>query len=200
MRPAINVGISASRVGGNAADEGDEEGVGASSASTFSQYREPEAFAQFGSELDPETQSLARGERLVEALNQGERQPLSVADQVAAIYAGTGGYLDRIKVERVAAFLGDLRDRLHAEQRELVDAINSDGQLSDEQEEQLGSAIAEMIDDFGPDFDAEGNELEAGESDRIRDEEQRRTPSEHVADEAAAGADRAADEEEAATV
>jgi len=200
VRPAINVGISVSRVGGNAQTKAMKK-VAGKLRLDLSQYRELEAFAQFGSELDPETQrSLARGERLVEALNQGERQPLSVADQVAAIYAGTGGYLDRIKVERVAAFLGDLRDRLHAEQRELVDAINSDGQLSDEQEEQLGSAIAEMIDDFGPDFDAEGNELEAGESDRIRDEEQRRTPSEHVADEAAAGADRAADEEEAATV
>ena len=200
VRPAINVGISVSRVGGNAQTKAMKK-VAGKLRLDLSQYRELEAFAQFGSELDPETQrSLARGERLVEALNQGERQPLSVADQVAAIYAGTGGYLDRIKVERVAAFLGDLRDRLHAEQRELVDAINSDGQLSDEQEEQLGSAIAEMIDDFGPDFDAEGNELEAGESDRIRDEEQRRTPSEHVADEAATGADRAADEEEAATV
>ena len=70
----------------------------------LSQYRELEAFAQFGSELDPETQrTLARGERLVETLNQEERQPLSVAEQVASIYAGTGGYLDRIKTDRVAA-------------------------------------------------------------------------------------------------
>ena len=69
----------------------------------LSQYRDLEAFAQFGSELDPETQrALARGERLVEMLNQKERQPLSVAEQVASIYAGTGGYLDRIKTERVA--------------------------------------------------------------------------------------------------
>jgi len=200
VRPAINVGISVSRVGGNAQTKAMKK-VAGKLRLDLSQYRELEAFAQFGSELDPETQrSLARGERLVEALNQGERQPLSVADQVAAIYAGTGGYLDRIKVERVPAFLEDLRDRLHAEQRELVDSINTDGQLSDEQEEQLGNAIAEMIDDFGPDFDAEGNELEEGESDRIRDEEHRRTASEHVADEAAEGADRSSDEEEAATV
>ena len=72
----------------------------------LSQYRDLEAFAQFGSELDPETQKqLARGERLVEMLNQNERSPLSVAEQVASIYAGTGGYLDRIKVERVHEFL-----------------------------------------------------------------------------------------------
>jgi len=200
VRPAINVGISVSRVGGNA-QTGAMKRVAGKLRLDLSQYRELEAFAQFGSELDPETQkSLARGERLVEALNQGERQPLSVAEQVASIYAGTGGYLDRIKVERVPAFLEDLRDRLRSEQADLVKSINDDGKLSDEQEEQLGNAIAEMIDDFGPDFDAEGNELEAGESDRIRDEEHRRTPSEHVADEEAEGADQAADEEEAAAV
>jgi F-type H+-transporting ATPase subunit alpha len=119
---------------------------------------------------------------------------------VASIYAGTGGYLDRIKVERVPTFLSDLRDRLRSEQAELVKSINGDGKLSDEQEQQLGDAIAEMIDDFGPDFDAEGNELEEGESDRIRSEEERSAPGRTVADEAAEGADQTADEEEAATV
>jgi F-type H+-transporting ATPase subunit alpha len=137
----------------------------------------------------------------VEALNQGERQPLSVAEQVASIYAGTGGYLDRIKVERVPAFLSDLRDRLRSEEADLFNSIDDDGQLDDEREERLGKAIAEMIDDFGPDFDAEGNELEEGESDRIRSEEERskagRSGGESPADEAA---DQAADESEAATV
>ena len=176
VRPAINVGISVSRVGGNAQTKAMKK-VAGKLRLDLSQYRELEAFAQFGSELDPETQkTLSRGERLVEALNQGERQPLSVADQVASIYAGTGGYLDRIKVERVPEFLDDLRDRLRTEQADLVDSINDDGQLSDEQEEELGDAIAEMIDDFGPDFDAEGNELEEGESDRIRSEEERSAP------------------------
>src|SRR5687767_13001445 len=119
----------------------------------LSQFRELEAFAQFGSELDPETQrTLARGERLVEALNQNERSPLSVADQVASIYAGTGGWLDRIKVERVSDFLEDLLSRLHSENGDLMKGINESGQLSDEDEETLGKAIAEMVDDFGPDF------------------------------------------------
>ena len=105
VRPAINVGISVSRVGGNAQTKAMKK-VAGKLRLDLSQYRELEAFAQFGSELDPETQrTLARGERLVEALNQGERQPLSVAEQVASIYAGTGGYLDRIKVDRVPAFL-----------------------------------------------------------------------------------------------
>ena len=173
VRPAINVGISVSRVGGNAQTKAMKK-VAGKLRLDLSQYRELEAFAQFGSELDPETQrSLARGERLVEALNQNERDPLSVADQVASIYAGTGGYLDRIKVERVAEFLEKLRDRLHSEESELVDKINEDGQLSDEQEEHLGKAIGEMIDDFGPDFDEEGGELEEGESDRIKSHEER---------------------------
>ncbi|MBA2523632.1 MAG: F0F1 ATP synthase subunit alpha, partial [Solirubrobacterales bacterium] len=176
VRPAINVGISVSRVGGNAQTKAMKK-VAGKLRLDLSQYRELEAFAQFGSELDPDTQrTLSRGERLVEALNQTERNPLSVADQVAAIYAGTGGYLDRIKVERVSAFLSDLRDRLHSESSELMDSINDDGKLSDEQEEELGKAISEMIDDFGPDFDEEGQELEEGESDRVKSEEERSKP------------------------
>ena len=136
-----------------------------------------EAFAQFGSELDPETQrTLARGERLVAALNQTERSPLSVADQVVSIYAGTGGYLDRIKVERVQAFLEDLITRMRSEHSDLLGRINDAGELSDEDEDALGEAIADMVDDFGPDFDEEGNPLEAGESDRIRSEEERERP------------------------
>jgi F-type H+-transporting ATPase subunit alpha len=173
VRPAINVGISVSRVGGNAQTKAMKK-VAGKLRLDLSQYRELEAFAQFGSELDADTQrTLARGERLVEMLNQSERSPLSVSDQVASIYAGTGGYLDRIKTERVPAFLDDLRSRLRSEQAELMKSIDETGELSDEDEEKLGSAIAEMVDDFGPDFDAEGNPLEAGESDRIKAEESR---------------------------
>jgi F-type H+-transporting ATPase subunit alpha len=140
----------------------------------LSQYRELEAFAQFGSELDPETQKqLARGERMVEALNQKERQPMPVAEQVASIYSGTAGYLDRIKTDRVTEFLADLIDRLHAENKDLIDRINESGQLSDEDEEALGKTIQGMVDDFGPDFDEEGNPLEEGESDRIKAREER---------------------------
>src|SRR5687767_15153038 len=152
VRPAINVGISVSRVGGNAQITAMKKVAGRLKLE-LSQFRELEAFAQFGSELDPETQrTLARGERLVEALNQNERSPLSVADQVASIYAGTGGWLDRIKVERVSDFLEDLLSRLHSENGDLMKGINESGQLSDEDEETLGKAIAEMVDDFGPDF------------------------------------------------
>ncbi len=173
VRPAINVGTSVSRVGGNAQTKAMKK-VASQLRLDLSQYRELEAFAQFGSELDPETQKqLARGERMVEALNQKERQPMPVAEQVASIYAGTGGYLDRIKTERVGDFLEDLIARLHAENKDLLDRINETGQLPDEDEEALGKSIEGMVDDFGPDFDEEGNPLEEGESDRVKDESQR---------------------------
>jgi F-type H+-transporting ATPase subunit alpha len=176
VRPAINVGISVSRVGGNAQTKAMKKVAGKLKLD-LSQYRDLEAFAQFGSELDPETQKqLARGERLVEMLNQNERSPLSVAEQVASIYAGTGGYLDRIKVDRVHDFLGQMLDRLRAENKDVVDRIDA-GQLSDDDEEALGAAIAESVDDFGPDFDAEGQPLEEGESDRIRSEGERGAPA-----------------------
>jgi F-type H+-transporting ATPase subunit alpha len=141
----------------------------------LSQYRELEAFAQFGSELDPETQKqLSRGERMVEALNQTERSPMNVAEQVTSIFAGTAGYLDRIKTERVSDFLEDLIGRMHSENKDLLDRINESGELSDEDEDALGKSIAGMVDDFGPDFDEEGNPLEEGESDRVKDDDRRR--------------------------
>jgi F-type H+-transporting ATPase subunit alpha len=176
VRPAINVGISVSRVGGNAQTKAMKK-VAGKLRLELSQYRELEAFAQFGSELDPETQkTLSRGERLVEALNQSERSPLSVAEQVASIYAGTGGYLDRIKVDRVPDFLEDLLGRLKSENSDLMNQINEDGKLSDEDLEKLGEAIGEMVDDFGPDFDEDGQPLEEGESDRVKDEDERDRP------------------------
>jgi F-type H+/Na+-transporting ATPase subunit alpha len=188
VRPAINVGTSVSRVGGNAQTKAMKK-VAGQLRLDLSQYRELEAFAQFGSELDPETQKqLARGERMVEALNQKERQPMPVAEQVASIFSGTEGYLDRIKTERVGEFLANLIDRLHAENKDLLDRINETGQLSDEDTDALGKSIAQAIDDFGPDFDQEGNPLEEGESDRIktregREEEDMVAPAEQQSDE-----------------
>src|SRR4029450_7010991 len=120
VRPAINVGTSVSRVGGNAQTKAMKK-VASQLRLDLSQCRELEAFSQFGSELDPETQkTLNRGERLVELLKQKEREPLEVADQVAAIYSGTGGFLDRIKTERIGEFLHGLRSRLRSEKAELL--------------------------------------------------------------------------------
>jgi F-type H+-transporting ATPase subunit alpha len=178
VRPAINVGISVSRVGGSAQTTPMRKVAGRLRLE-LSQYRELEAFAQFGSDLDADTQAtLNRGARLVEVLKQGEREPWAIEDQVAGIYSGTGGYIDRIKVERVQEFLAFLLARLHSEQKELMGKI-AEGEWSDEIESHLGNEIAEAVDDFGPDFDAEGNPLEEGESDRIRAEHERERPGRH---------------------
>src|SRR5256714_125271 len=186
VRPAINVGISVSRVGGNAQSKPMKR-VAGKLRLELSQYRELEAFAQFGSELDVETQrTLARGERLVETPNQDEVKPLAVEDQVAAIYSGTGGLRDRLNHDRVGEFHDALLQRLHSEQDELMQKIAS-GEWDDSMEKQLGDAIAEAIDDFGPDLDEEGNPIEEGEADRIKSEEERsqagRTSSEDEGEE-----------------
>src|SRR5919112_1449502 len=173
VRPAINVGISVSRVGGNAQPKPMKKVAGRLRLD-LSQYRELEAFSQFGSDLDADTQAtLSRGERLVEALNQDELKPWPVEDEVAAIYSGTAGYLDRIKVERIREFHQSMRERLHAEYEELMGKIR-DGDWSEETENALGEAIRDAVDDFGPDFDEEGDPLEEGESDRVKDEDERK--------------------------
>ncbi len=160
VRPAINVGISVSRVGGNAQTKAMKK-VAGKLRLDLAQYRELEAFAQFGSELDLETQrSLARGERLVETLNQPEADPWPVEDMVVAIYAGTQGYLDRVKTERVSDFQDDLRVRMHAEHEDLLRRIRETGQLTDEDEEIMRKGVEQFLDDFGPDFDEEGQPLE----------------------------------------
>jgi F-type H+/Na+-transporting ATPase subunit alpha len=186
VRPAINVGISVSRVGGSAQTTPMRK-VAGKLRLELSQYRELEAFAQFGSDLDADTQAtLNRGARLVEALNQDERSPWAIEDQVAAIYSGTGGYLDRIKVERVKDFHEAMLQRLHSEHQQLMDKLR-EGQWDDSIESELGDAIAESIDDFGPDFDAEGNPIEEGESDRIRAREEREREGSAAGDGAAEG-------------
>jgi F-type H+/Na+-transporting ATPase subunit alpha len=176
VRPAINVGISVSRVGGNAQTKPMRRVAGRLRLE-LSQYRELEAFAQFGSDLDADTQAtLARGERLVTTLNQGERQPWPIEDQVVAIYSGTAGFLDRIKVERIGEFHEFLLSRLHAENDDLMQKI-AGGEWDDSVQDQLTKATAEALDDFGADFDEEGQPLEEGESERIRSEEERQRPA-----------------------
>jgi F-type H+-transporting ATPase subunit alpha len=166
VRPAINVGISVSRVGGNAQLTPMKRVAGRLKLD-LSQYRELEAFAQFGSELDVETQrTLARGERLVRTLNQKERNPLRVEDQVVQIYAATNGYLDRVNVERVEEFLEQLTARFHAEQQEVGQRIAA-GEWDDDIEASLDKFVKEFADDFGYDLDEEGQPLEAADTDRV---------------------------------
>jgi F-type H+/Na+-transporting ATPase subunit alpha len=159
VRPAINVGISVSRVGGNAQINSIRK-VSGRLKLELSQYRDLEAFAQFGSDLDVETQrTLARGERLVATLNQKERSPLAVEDQVAQVFAATNGFLDRINVERVPEFLDGLVQRLHSEAEELLGKVR-EGDWSDETQEALRKAVGDFADDFGYDLDEEGHPLE----------------------------------------
>jgi len=161
VRPAINVGISVSRVGGNA-QIGPMKRVAGRLKLELSQYRDLEAFAQFGSDLDADTQkTLARGERLVKALNQGERQPLEVADQVMQVYAATNGFVDRLNVDRVPAFLADLVSAAHARHQELREKIAA-GDWSEETQAALKTAVGEVAEDFGYDLDEEGQPLDDG--------------------------------------
>jgi F-type H+-transporting ATPase subunit alpha len=159
VRPAINVGISVSRVGGNA-QIGPMKKVAGRLKGELSQFRELEAFSQFGSELDADTQrTLARGQRLVRTLNQGERQPLPVAIQVVQVYAATNGHLDRIEVDKVEKFLSGLSDSVKATSAELLEKI-SDGDWSDETQSALEEACKQYGEDFGYDLDEEGHPLE----------------------------------------
>jgi F-type H+-transporting ATPase subunit alpha len=159
VRPAINVGISVSRVGGNA-QIGPMKKVAGRIKLELSQYRDLEAFAQFGSDLDADTQrTLARGERLVKTLNQGEREPLAVQDQVAQIYAATNGHLDRLHVARVPEFHAELTERLHA-QHEDVRAKIAGGDWSQETQDALEQIVGSFAQDFGYDLDEEGQPLE----------------------------------------
>jgi F-type H+-transporting ATPase subunit alpha len=159
VRPAINVGISVSRVGGNA-QIGPMKKVAGRIKLELSQYRDLEAFAQFGSDLDADTQrTLARGERLVMTLNQGEREPLPVEDQIVHIYAATNGFLDRLKVARVPEFLRELTERMHAQNADLLAKV-AGGDWSDETQQAVHEAVETFARDFGYDLDEEGHPLE----------------------------------------
>jgi F-type H+/Na+-transporting ATPase subunit alpha len=159
VRPAINVGISVSRVGGNAQITPMRRVAGRLKLD-LSQYRELEAFAQFGSELDPATQrTLARGERLVATLNQAERRPMPVEDQVVQIYAATNGYLDRITVDKVRHFLEGLTDAVRGSEPETLKKI-AGGDWSDEVQSSVEQAVKQYAEDFGYDLDEEGQPMD----------------------------------------
>ncbi len=129
VRPAVNVGISVSRVGGNAQIKAMKK-VAGTLRLDLAQYRELAAFAQFGSDLDKATQrQLARGERLVEILKQGQYRPVPVELQVASVFAGTHGFLDRLKVEAVLAFEAYLHEFLQARHRATLEAVATTGAL-----------------------------------------------------------------------
>ncbi len=147
IRPAINVGISVSRVGGNAQTKAMKKVAGRLRLD-LAQYRELEAFAQFGSELDAATQqSLARGERMVATLNQPQYQPWPVEEQVVAIYAGIHGYLDGVPVGQVARFQEELRETLRAE-GDVYTAIRETKDLGDDTVAKLDEALKRFVESF----------------------------------------------------
>lgn len=148
VRPAVNPGISVSRVGGNAQIKAMKKVSGALKLA-YSQYRELQAFAQFGSDLDADTKSrLAQGERIVEVLKQDRNHPVDVVLQVAIIYAVINNYLKDIAVSDIHRFESELFEYLTSTKRELVESIRQSGSLSDETESQLKEAIAACRDKF----------------------------------------------------
>jgi F-type H+-transporting ATPase subunit alpha len=148
IRPAVNVGISVSRVG-SAAQVKAMKQVAGRIKGELAQYREMAAFAQFGSDLDASTQRLLnRGARLTELLKQPQFSPMKVEEQVAAIFAGTAGYLDKLPVERVRAFEEGLLANLRANHAGILDAIRTSGELSDD----LRGKLTKAIDAFAKNF------------------------------------------------
>ncbi|MBW4541713.1 MAG: F0F1 ATP synthase subunit alpha [Myxacorys chilensis ATA2-1-KO14] len=143
LRPAVNAGISVSRVG-SAAQTKAMKKVAGKVKLELAQFAELEAFAQFASDLDKATQNqLARGQRLREILKQSQYSPLSVAEQVAVIYSGINGYLDDIAVEKVTGYVKSLREYLKTGKPRYVEIVQNDKQLTEEAETLLKEAITE---------------------------------------------------------
>jgi F-type H+/Na+-transporting ATPase subunit alpha len=147
VRPAVNVGISVSRVGGSAQTKAMKKVAGRLRLD-LSQYRELEAFAQFGSELDQSTQqALARGERMVASLNQPQYDPWPMEEQVVALYAGVNGFLDDIPVPQVPRFQGELREYMRTEGA-IMKGIRESGDLPDEAAEKLDAELKKFKQGF----------------------------------------------------
>ena len=141
VRPAVNVGLSVSRVG-SAAQTKAMKSVAGKMKGELAQYREMAAFAQFGSDLDAATQRmLGRGARLTELLKQPEFSPLSMEEQVCVIYAGTRGYLDKIPARDVGRYEADFLRHLHADKADLLATIRKEQKLSDDTEAKLKSTV-----------------------------------------------------------
>ena len=150
VRPAVNVGISVSRVGGNAQVRAMRQ-VAGSLRLDLAQYREMAAFAQFGSDLDPATQQLlARGSRLVEILKQGQYVPLSVERQIVILYAATNGYVDQLPVESLKRYEAELYRFIDNRHPELFTVILEKKQLDDA----LKAALNKALDEFKAEFTA----------------------------------------------
>ncbi|MGN0654092.1 MAG: F0F1 ATP synthase subunit alpha [Oscillospiraceae bacterium] len=148
VRPAVNPGISVSRVGGNAQIKAMKK-VSGSLKLTYSQYRELQAFSQFGSDLDADTKaSLARGERVVEVLKQGRNSPLTVEHQIIIIYAVTNNYLHSIPTTAVAEFEKELFDYVDTTHPDIISGLKAKKDLTPEIEEEMKTALDEFVSKF----------------------------------------------------
>jgi F-type H+-transporting ATPase subunit alpha len=150
IRPAVNVGISVSRVGSSAQIKAMKQ-VAGSLKGELAQYREMAAFAQFGSDLDATTQRLlARGARLTELLKQPQFSPLRIEEQVVSIYAGTKGYLDPLPVDAIARFEKEFLRFMHDSHQPLLDEIRDKKTISEAGEQQLREALEKFSKAFAP--------------------------------------------------
>jgi F-type H+-transporting ATPase subunit alpha len=149
IRPAINVGLSVSRVGSAAQIKAMKQVAGKIKLD-LAQYREMAAFAQFSSDLDPATQKLlARGARLTELLKQPQFHPLSVEEQVISVFAGTRGYLDKLEVNQIGKFETQLIAEIKSREPAIIEAIARDQQIKPETEKSLIAFIENLLRTFG---------------------------------------------------
>jgi len=149
IRPAVNVGLSVSRVGSAAQIKAMKQVAGKIKLD-LAQYREMAAFAQFSSDLDPSTQKLlARGARLTELLKQPQYHPLAVEEQVISVFAGTRGYLDKIAVNQIGKFEAQLLSEIKAKEPAIINAIRDDAQIKPETEKKLIAFIENFQRTFG---------------------------------------------------
>ena len=168
QRPAIDVGNSVSRVGGDAQIKAMKD-VSGTLRLDLAQYFELQSFAQFGSDLDEATQqTLARGERTMNMLQQKEHQPVPVEEQVAVIYAATSGLTDAVEPDNIPDYENQLREYLRNSHEELLNEIRETQELSDENEEKLKEAIEHFNENYEPESTSiveigdEGEEEEEG--------------------------------------
>ena len=148
IRPAVNVGLSVSRVG-SAAQTKAMKKVAGSIKLELAQYREMAAFAQFASDMDASTQQLlARGSRLVELLKQPQYSPLPMEEQVISIYAGVNGYLDKVSIENISKFETDLMNLIKSSHKDILKSIRDEKALTESTEEKLKKAIEEFLKTF----------------------------------------------------
>ena len=144
FRPAINAGLSVSRVGG-AAQTKIIKKLGGGVRLALAQYRELAAFSQFASDLDEQTRKqLERGERVMELMKQPQYTPLSIADMAASLFAVDRGYIDDVEVEKVVQFEHAMHDFMRSQHKDLLDKINSTGDYDDDIEAALGKAVEDF--------------------------------------------------------